>query len=121
MKKFILVLFLPLGFFIGCGDQSGRQNQQSAPSREGTRESNPVHAPAEYVGAVLNAQQHASVRMSIVTVSEAVKGFKAFEGRLPRNLGELEEKGLLPGGLPELPVGLSFHYNPETGEVTVPR
>ncbi len=119
MKKLFFVYCLPLGLLIGC-DQPGGQSQEQQPPRQESRESgNPATAPADYVGAVLNAQQHASVRMSIITVSEAVKGFKAFEGRLPNDLEEVAH--MIPGGIPDLPAGLSFHYDPETGEVTVPR
>ena len=120
MKNSFLFYFLPLGLMIGCDQPGGQSQQQQDPPRQESRESgNPVTAPADYVGAVLTAQQSASVRMAIVTVNEAVKGFQAFEGRLPRNLDEVEP--MIPGGLPDLPTGLRFKYNPETGEVTVPR
>lgn len=95
----------------GCG---GRPKETPATATNAA--SNPLTAPADYVGAVGQAQKTAAKVVDLVQVQQAIRQFQAGEGRNPKTLEELIKEGYL-AALPRLPAGLKFDYNPATGQV----
>lgn len=74
--------------------------------------------PTEYMASTLDAQEEAKKQIALLTVKEAVEGYRLFdkEKRYPSDLNELVKKGMLPS-LPDLPTGVTFTYEAEAGEV----
>ncbi len=63
-------------------------------------------------------EREAIRRAGLLTLNEAVKGFKVIHKRFPATLNEVVAEGMLHS-LPDLPVGTIFDYNAETGEVSL--
>jgi hypothetical protein len=104
----VVVKATPVGFFCalvlcaGCGDQT----------------SNPVTAPADYVGTALKQQQSAIKTVDTTALNQAVQLFNVQEGRYPKDLNELVEKKYI-GKLPQAPVGMKLVYDANEGKVSV--
>lgn len=108
------MLILTGALLAGCGEKKTTNPAQTTntPPAGG----NPITAPADYIGAVGQAQKQAAKVVDLVQVQQAVRQFQAAEERLPKDLDELVREGYLPA-LPKLPAGLKFEYNVKTGEV----
>jgi hypothetical protein len=74
----------------------------------------------EFSAAMLEEERKAKAKASLLTVQEAVHGFKLFsqDKKYPTNLAQLVEAGIL-NSLPDLPVGMSFVYVAATGKVDI--
>ncbi len=115
MKKVIPLLFAAacLCFFIGCGDK-----KKSSASTTNYNSGNPLTAPADYVGAVGQAQRSMQKTLSTVGLDQAVKSFAATEGRYPKDLDELVSKGTI-NQVPPPPHGMKYDYDSKTGVIKV--
>lgn len=113
MKMFTGLLFLSALLLVGC--QEGG-NSTAKKIKEGATEA--VNAPSDYVGANLRAKQQATATTAKATVTKAIQMFKASEGRNPASLDELIQNGYLVG-IPDLPKGASFDYDPQSGTATL--
>jgi hypothetical protein len=82
--------------------------------------SNPLNAPADYLGAMSQAQKLAVKTVDLNAINQAVQMFYAEEDRFPRDLDELVSRRYLPR-LPQPPTGMRFVYNPQTGQVGLAR
>lgn len=87
----------------------------------------PVVAPEEseeseprYSEDILREEKEATAQVGVVIVEEAIQGYKLISPtkKYPVDLNALVEGGMMVS-LPELPVGVQFVYDPETGEVDV--
>ncbi|HZI33991.1 MAG TPA: hypothetical protein VFF11_16750, partial [Candidatus Binatia bacterium] len=78
---------------------------------------NPVTAPADYVGAVGQAQKFSEKTIDLAYVKQGIQMFQASEGRYPKDLQELVPNYI--GKVPEAPYGYKISYDPATGEVKV--
>lgn len=110
MKYCFLLMTLILA--VGC-------EQDNAPSvsvQTDAADASPA-APAEVSSSAFLAEEEAKKRVALLTVGEAVKGFKVIEKRFPATLDEVVQRGFLHS-LPALPAGGSFAYDAETGEVS---
>ena len=81
---------------------------------------NPLTAPADYLGAAAAAKKSAVRVVDLAAVQKAIQMFNVSEGRNPRELNELVTEGYLPR-LPELPTGMSYQYNAQSGQVSAVR
>ncbi|MDP6679845.1 MAG: hypothetical protein QGG72_13210 [Verrucomicrobiota bacterium] len=54
----------------------------------------------------------------MANIQNAIKQFKAVEGRNPKTLNELVTEGYFPRP-PRPPRGMKYTYNPKTGQVGV--
>ena len=81
---------------------------------------NPLSAPADYVGAVGQAQKHAVRQVDLASLKKAIQMFEVSEDRLPTNLNEVVAKRYLPE-MPEPPPGSRIIYNARTGDVQIRR
>lgn len=109
MKKFLLLVTLV--FAVGCGQEN------EAPANYEYEDVSDLEPPEPSQGSV-EAEQEAQQRVAVMTVNEAVQGYRLMEGEYPDNLDKLVERGLLTS-LPELPGDASYAYDPETGKVTL--
>jgi hypothetical protein len=117
MKK---ILWLPLvaGLFLsGCGDDSSKKTAQAtnAPVRYDT--GNPLTAPADYLGAVVQAKKYSEKQIDLAYVNEAIQQFNAGEGHYPKTLQEMIPNYL--GKMPVAPIGYKIVYDPANGTIKV--
>lgn len=76
---------------------------------------NPVNAPTDYLGAVAKGKKKSEATIGAIQVGPVIQQFEAAEGRFPKSLQEMVDKGYLTA-LPAAPNGMKADYNPETGE-----
>ena len=105
---FILVL---LGSACGGGAKPGINDNSSG---------NPVTAPVDYLGAVNKGRKKAIGEVGLMQVNSALNQFQASNFRPAKSLKELMVGGYLTA-LPELPAGMNWHYNTETGKASIVR
>lgn len=97
----------------GCG----RKEANPSPKTTNTATTgNPLTAPADYLGAVGQAQKYSAKAVDLASVSKAIQMFHASEDRFPKDLNELIKEQYLPV-LPQLPTGMKYSYNPTNGQV----
>jgi hypothetical protein len=117
MKASVAGLLMIPVLLVSCG----KQTPPGVPEPTNTAASgNPLTAPADYVGAISQAQKHSVKVVNLAQIKQAIRFFEAQEGRFPRDLDELVARQYLPA-LPALPAGVKYHYNPTTGEIKVVR
>lgn len=107
-KLLVLVTVLAAA---GCGPNEVPMPEETPESSAGE---------FQYTETTLKAEKEAQKRIALVTVNEAVQGYRALDDakRYPSSLDDLVEGGML-SSLPELPEGHVFTYNAETGEVAI--
>lgn len=102
----ILVLVTVLAAF-GCAREEAARPENGADDPQ-----------VEYTSSTIKAEQKARKEMALIIVDEAVQGFKVMQKRFPETLSELTEKGML-ASLPDLPEGMVFTYDSETGAIDI--
>jgi hypothetical protein len=113
MKTPLLLLSATLVIITGCGQSSNKSAQE-------TNTTSAVNAPANYLGAVGQAQNYAIRTADLAPVNEAIRMFQAENGHYPKDLNELVQQKYLPR-LPKAPAGSKFVYDPTTGKVGMAR
>ncbi|HKX61930.1 MAG TPA: hypothetical protein VJS65_08795 [Verrucomicrobiae bacterium] len=114
MRVVVSISSLMAGLFLfGCGDSGKSSGSQPANSSSG----NPVTAPADYLGAVGQAQKSVSKTASAAGLTQAIQMFEAQKGRLPKDLNELVPEFI--GKIPPPPAGMKYVYNPADGSLKV--
>jgi hypothetical protein len=81
---------------------------------------NPLTAPADYVGAVVQAQKYSEKQIDLAYVNHAIQEFNAAEGRYPKSLQEMVDMHYL-GKIPQAPYGYKIVYDPNAGRISVVR
>jgi len=77
---------------------------------------NPIQAPTDYLYVVtVRAPRHAKEVVFLADLNNQIKQFWGLNSRYPESLKELEEWRGAP--VPQLPKGLGYDYNPQTGEL----
>ena len=97
--------------------------KEAAPPAKATNTTtggNPLTAPADYVGAVGQAQKYSVKAIDLASVTKAIEMFHASEDRYPKSLEELVKTQYLPA-LPQLPTGMKYEYDANTGRVKAVR
>ena len=113
----LLILAAAAGLLAGCGKKT--ETPPTATNATGRYDSgNPMTAPADYVGAVVQAKKYSEKQIDLAYVNQAIQQFQAGEGRLPKSLDELVEEHHL-GKVPDAPFGYQINYDPATGIVKV--
>ena len=113
MKKVFCGLSAAVLLLGGCGEKSG-----SSGGGTNTTSSNPLNAPADYVGALGKAQQNAVKTADTTSINKAIQMFTVDQGRNPKDLNELVEKKYLPQ-IPTPPAGMKLDYDANAGTVRV--
>lgn len=116
-----VVIALTAPWLLACspdGKSTGKTASTNHPSTTQSTNlgSNPLNAPADYLGAMGKAKNLAQKTVDLTTLNRAVQMFYAAEDRMPKDLKELVTQGYLPK-LPEVPQGTRLAFNPATGEV----
>ena len=101
--------------FGGCNDSS----QTNTSSSSGNK-SSVTTAPAEYLNRAAKAQKRAVKTVDVTAMNKAIESFYVQQGRFPKDLLELVEKGLLPR-IPELPDKATWVYDSKNGVVSIQR
>jgi len=117
MKTLLAVLCVALLALAACGR---KDSTPASPATNASSGGNPLTAPADYLGAVGQAQKHSLKTVDLASVAKAIQMFQAEEDRYPADLTELVKLKYLPA-LPQLPTGMQYQYDPNTGEVKAVR
>ncbi|HTV76413.1 MAG TPA: hypothetical protein VMD57_05380 [Candidatus Baltobacteraceae bacterium] len=117
MKKSILPLVAAVAFLAGCGDDNSSKSAQATNATPNYASGNPVTAPADYLGAVVQAQKYAEKQIDLSYVNEAIQQFNAAEGRYPKDLQEMIPNYL--GKMPQAPYGYKIVYDANSGTIKV--
>jgi uncharacterized lipoprotein YajG len=115
MKKPLYALLAGGVLLAGCGQSdktSATANPTNAPG------SNPLNAPADYLGAIVDAKQRAVKTIDTVSLDQAVQTFSVEHGRYPKDLDELVQTKVIHQ-LPDPPYGMKFVYDANTGTVKI--
>ena len=120
MKLFLCVVLAVAAVAAGCGQKSPStvQATNAPPPAADSEYSNPLNAPAQYLGVLGAAQKLANKTVDKASVDRAIQMFYNQEERFPRNLQELVIEHFIPA-LPKEPYGMRFVYNPQNGDFRV--
>ena len=110
MKANLLAMLATL-FFAGCNDSTQTNGSSGAKSGVAT-------APAEYLNNAAKAQKRAVKTVDVAAMNKSIESFYVQEGRYPKDLLELVEKGVLPR-IPELPDKATWDYDTNYGVVSI--
>ena len=94
-----------------CGDGA-------KPDINNNSSGNPGTAPVDYLGAVNKGRKKAIGEVGLLQVNGALNQFEASNFRPAKSLQELMTEGYL-GAIPELPAGMKWHYDPQTGQASI--
>lgn len=116
--KFVCVpLALATLLLAGCGDSSSTQPAAATNAAAKYDSGNPLTAPADYLGAVVDAKKHSEKVVDVAYLNQAIQLFNVQEGRLPKDLAELVPNYI--GKLPAPPFGTKLVYDAKAGTVKV--
>ena len=111
MKVILWLGVLIVASVAGC---SKKEESQPAATNQARVGENPLNAPADYLGAVVKAQQTAVKTVDTASINQAIQLFNASEGRYPKDLNELVTMKYMPR-LPDPPANMKFSYDAATG------
>jgi hypothetical protein len=114
MKARIVAGVLLVCAFAGCG--KSKPATATGATNAAASGGNPITAPVDYLGAVVQAQKHSVKVVDTVQVQQAIQQFHAAEDRYPKGLDELVKEGYL-ARLPQLPAGMQYDYSAANGQV----
>jgi hypothetical protein len=126
MKASFLILVAAGLLLAGCGNNNsgtppqGTNNAGAGQATNATpnyNTGNPITAPVDYIGAVVQAGKYAGKQIDVAYLNQAVQQFNVQEGRYPKDLNELVPNYV--GKLPPVPYGMKLDYDPNTGQVRV--
>ena len=117
MKTPLYFLFSAIVLLAGCGNKAD-PSAASASATNAPPGSNPLNAPSDYLGAIVDAKQRAVKTIDTVSLDQAVQTFSVEHGRYPKDLDELVQTKVIPK-IPDPPYGMKLVYDPNTGTVKV--
>jgi hypothetical protein len=121
MKIFSLAIAAAGLVWAGCSGGSSSNN--SSPTNSVSTNAanyntgNPITAPVDYLGAVVQAKKYADKTIDVSYLNQAVQQFNVQEGRYPKTLEELTPNYVAK--IPDAPIGYKIDYNATKGEVKV--
>jgi hypothetical protein len=108
----------------GCGQSSSTKTAQGTNAMSAGTNSeprydtgNPLTAVPDYLGAVVQAQQHAEKVIDVAYINQDIQLFNASEGRYPKDLQEMIPNYLAK--MPVVPNGYKLFYDTNTYTVKV--
>ena len=117
MKLFIFPAVAAMLLMAGCGDGNSNPSGVSTNTVSKNDSGNPLTAPADYLGAVVDAKKHSEKVADVSALTQAIQLFNVQEGRLPKSLDELVPNYI--GKLPPTPFGTKLVYDDKTGAVKI--
>jgi len=121
VKKLLPFSFIA-GLLLGGCSGGSSSNNSAATNNVSTNAANyntgnPLTAPADYLGAVVQAQKYAEKQIDVSYINQDIQLFNASEGRYPKDLQELIPDYL--GKMPVVPYGYKLFYDTNTYTVKV--
>jgi hypothetical protein len=116
--KHILLSLMVVCLVAGCGKKAPAPAQPTNTTSSASESLNPLNAPAQYLGAMNQAQKLANKTVDKASITKAIDMFNAQEERFPRDLQELVTQHFLQV-VPTPPNGMVFDYNPKNGQFQV--
>ena len=113
MKAVFVILLSAV--VLGCNDAKQTSDKSSSGS-----DGSVVGAPVDYLNSAAQAQKKAVKTVDLVAINKAIEGFYVQEGRFPKTLEELVDKGFLRA-VPTPPPGMKLSYDTNSGVVTMPK
>jgi hypothetical protein len=110
----ILALITAAALGAGCNDAAQPAGNKTTPESSG----NPATAPADYLKSAADSQKRAVKTIDKTAINKAIETFYVQEGRFPKDLYELVEKGFMKK-IPEPPFGMELRYDTNSGIVTI--
>src|SRR5690348_13356337 len=104
MKAPLCLLFASAVALAGCGDKTN-PSTASAGATNAAPGSNPLNAPSDYLGAIVDAKQRAVKTIDTVSLDQAVQTFSVEHGRYPKDLDELVQTKVI-SKIPDPPYGM---------------
>lgn len=101
----------------GCGDNNPPKTAQATNATPNYASGNPLTAPGDYLGAVVQAQKYSEKVIDVSYINQDIQMFNASEGRYPKDLQEM-----VPDYLPKIPAapyGYKIVYDTNTHTVNV--
>jgi len=117
MKFLIIPVALGSLWLTGCGKSDSSQPAAATNAATKYDSGNPLTAPADYLGAVVDAKKHSEKVVDVAYLNQAIQLFNVQEGRLPKNLDELVPNYV--SKLPPTPFGTKLAYDATAGTVKV--
>ena len=117
MKPLLLPWLAAVALLSSCGDDKSTKPATPAKAEPNYNTGNPLTAPVDYMGAVVQAQKHAEKVIDVSYINQAIQLFNASEGRLPKTLDELVPNYIAK--IPEAPFGSKIVYDAAAGTVKV--
>jgi len=119
MKILIIPLVAAMALLAGCGDSNSKKTTATTATNAEPRydTGNPLTAPADYLGAVVQAKKHSEKVIDVSYLNQDIQLFNASEGRYPKTLDELVPNYI--GKLPETPFGTKLEYDATAGTVKI--
>jgi hypothetical protein len=115
MKTLIPFSIIATVLLAGCGENSSNSSATNNVSTNNL--GNPIAAPVNYLGAVMQAQRYSEQQIDLAYVNQAIQQFNAGEGHYPTNLQEMIPNYL--GKMPQAPYGYKIVYDANTGTIKV--
>lgn len=117
MKSLIIPLAAAALLLTGCGPGDSAKSAAGTTPAAKNDSGNPLTAPADYLGAVVDAKKHSEKVIDVSALNQAIQLFNVQEGRLPKSLDELVPNYI--GKLPPTPFGTKLVYDAVAGTVKV--
>jgi hypothetical protein len=118
MKKYIFPLIIVTAFLAGCGDgTSAKKTAQATNATPNYNSGNPLTEPADYLGAVVQAQKYAEKTIDVSYINQDIQMFNASEGHYPKDLQEMIPNYLAK--IPVVPFGYKLVYDTNSYTVKV--
>ncbi len=112
MKALFIALPLVPLLLAGCGESNPSLGDRPSAA------SGSSNAVTDYFQSAAQAQKRAVKTIDVVGINKAIESFYVQEGRFPKSLEDLVEKGFLRS-LPSPPPGLKFNYDTNSGIFTL--
>ena len=117
MKANFLFAVAAAIFLAGCGDDNSKKTAQATNSAPNYASGNPLTEPADYLGAVVQAQKYAEKTIDVSYINQDIQMFNASEGHYPKDLQEMIPNYLAK--IPVVPFGYKLVYDTNSYTVKV--
>jgi hypothetical protein len=115
VKTAIVVSICATAVLLGCGKKT---ESTGAAATNATHATTPLSAPADYLGAIVNARDKAIKTVDTVNIEGAIRMYQTEHGKNPKSLEELVQEKYLTS-IPAAPYGMKIVYDAATGTVKV--
>ncbi|MCX8083124.1 MAG: hypothetical protein N3D17_07035 [bacterium] len=111
MEKRRIIMVICIIFIMVCSISCNRKKKVE-------EELTPFNALEKYGGVMGTAMKKSKAMDDVLYLKNKINTFQIQEGRYPSSLNELVEKHYIER-IPEPPKGMSFRYDPSTGNINV--